>query len=462
MSVIKRAGLSLWSRKARTLITLGAFLVVSVMVLAGVLITGATAKAKEAATRAVGAEVRLEMDFDSLGAGGGGLVAPQVSSTVLDAIGASPLVGSYTYTMWNVGILDGVERVPGGPQNGMADVVPGGMVVTGVLESALLPDFRSGNFTLLSGEHLSAADRDERLLLIEERLAERNGLTAGDTVTVGAYEGGGSAEFTVAGIFRDPRPTAEPDPEFYDNPAHLLYASVGGFARLNGAGDGTVQAGGATFLLADAGDRAAFEEEAERIAGDALDGFALTVNDKALRQMTGPLESVTTTATVAMWLTALAGAAVLALLTLLAVRQRRREYGVLLALGERKRAVVAQQALEIVAVAALAIGLSAVFAEDLTQRAGQALLGREAAEARDRLAAWEPPPPGSTGIDEGRDPGERPVENADPIDAIEVRMDPAALATVGGVGLGIGLLATAVPATAVTRLSPRAILTKGS
>ncbi|MFD7510960.1 hypothetical protein ACFV5N_16735 [Streptomyces sp. NPDC059853] len=62
----------------------------------------------------------------------------------------------------------------------------------------------------------------------------------------------------------------------------------------------------------------------------------------------------------------------------------------------------------------------------------------------------------------GTHPGRAAGENADPIDAIEVRMDPAALATVGGVGLGIALLATAVPATAVTRLSPRAILTKGS
>lgn len=40
-------------------------------------------------------------------------------------------------------------------------------------------------------------------------------------------------------------------------------------------------------------------------------------------------------------------------------------------------------------------------------------------------------------------------------------LDPADLATLGGVGLAIGLLATAVPAASVLRLSPRTILTKG-
>lgn len=117
--------------------------------------------------------------------------------------------------------------------------------------------------------------------------------------------------------------------------------------------------------------------------------------------------------------------------------------------------------LEIVAVAALAIGLSSLFTQNLTQSASQSLLGKEAAAARHKLDSWQPPPPGSTGIDQGLDPDDEPVENADPINKINVRLDPAALATVGGVGLGIGLLATAIPAASVLRLSPRTILTKG-
>ncbi|WP_240661072.1 hypothetical protein [Streptomyces sp. WAC 01438] len=97
----------------------------------------------------------------------------------------------------------------------------------------------------------------------------------------------------------------------------------------------------------------------------------------------------------------------------------------------------------------------------LTQTTGQSLLGREATAAQRKIDAWEPPAPGSTGIGEGLDPDDRPAGNADPIDTITVALEPADLAAVGGIGLGIGLLATAIPAASVLRLSPRSILTNG-
>ncbi|MFE9923436.1 ABC transporter permease [Streptomyces sp. NPDC005774] len=461
MNFVKRAGLSLWSRRGRTLITLCTFLVISVMVLAGVMIRDATAQAKNEAKRSVGAEVNLEMDLENLGAGGA-LVAPQISATAVDELGASPLVRKYTYSMFDRGVVKGgTELVTEGVDAAASGMGPGGTPTVGVLDSALLPDFRSGNFELLSGAHLTAAGKNKHLLLVEERLAQKNGLKTGDKITLGANEGKATADFTIAGIYRDPRPSSEPEPEHLVNPANMLYASVGGFAGLNAPADGSLQVRKATFLLSDADDLGRFKEEAERIAGSALDGFALDANDKAIRQMTGPLDSISSTAAVAMWLIGVAGAAVLALLVNLAVKQRRKEYGVLLAMGEKKGKLIAQQALEIVAVAALAIGLSSLFTQSLTQSASRSLLGREAAAARHKLDSWQPPAPGSTGIDQGIDPNDKPVENADPIDSIDVRLDPAALATVGGVGLGLGLLATAVPAASVLRLTPRTILTKG-
>ncbi|MEU0133744.1 ABC transporter permease [Streptomyces sp. NPDC006296] len=460
MNFVKRAGLSLWARKARTLITLATFLVISVMVLAGVLIDDATARAEQDAKRSVGAELNLAMDLGALGdGGGGGLQAPRIDAATLDRLGALPQVQKYTYAMWDRALLKGsTTLVDGGPDNPMG---PGGTVGMGVLDTSLLPGFRSGALTLLSGRHLSAADKDAKQLLIEERLAGKNGLDVGDTITLTGNDGTITADYTVGGVFRDARPAGEPDPEYGIDPANMLYGTVGGMSALVAEKDGAPQVGAATFLLQDADAQGAFKKEAQRIAGAELDGFTLDANDKAVRQMTGPLRSIRSTATAAMWLMALAGAAVLALLVNLAVRQRRKEYGVLLAMGERKGRLIAQQALEILVVAAVALGVSSLFAPELTQRAGQALLGREAASAQHRLDSWEAPPPGSTGLGEGVDMNDKPVENADPIDQITVRLAPEDLAAIGGVGLGIGLLATAVPAAAVLRLSPRSILTKG-
>ncbi|MDH6514204.1 putative ABC transport system permease protein [Streptomyces sp. SAI-135] len=456
MNFVKRAGLSLWARKGRTLITFATFLVISLMVLAGVLINAATARAELDAERSVGAEVTLAMDPQAQGNMG---QAPTIDSAVVEKIGELPQVEKYTYSMWDRVLLKGeVGLVTDGGEGAMG---PGGTAGIGLLDSSLLTDFRSGRFKLLSGKHLTAADKDTRRILVEERLAGKNGLKTGDKVTLTGNDEKTTGQFTVAGIFRDPRPDTELEPEYGVNPANMIYGTVGGLATLNASGGGAQRITRAGFLLRDPDDQEVFRDEAERLAGSALEGFALDVNDKAVQQMTGPLRSISSTATLAMWLIGLAGAAVLTLLVNLAVKQRRREYGVLVSLGEKKWKLITQQALEITAVAALAIALGSVIAPRLTQSAGQSLLGREAASAQQRIDAWQPPPPGSTGLDEGIDPDDQPVENADPIDRITVVLEPANLALVGGVGLGIGLLAAAIPAASVLRLSPRSILTNG-
>ncbi|MFI6277700.1 hypothetical protein [Streptomyces sp. NPDC050988] len=114
MNFVKRAGFSLWSRRGRTLITLCTFLVISVMVLAGVLIQDATAQAKNEAKRSVGAEVNLGMDVTGQNAAGG-MVAPQISAATVEKLGASKLVQKYNYSMFDRGVVKGgTELVTGG------------------------------------------------------------------------------------------------------------------------------------------------------------------------------------------------------------------------------------------------------------------------------------------------------------------------------------------------------------
>ncbi|TMU92686.1 ABC transporter permease [Streptomyces sp. DASNCL29] len=458
MNFLKRAGLSLWARKGRTLVMLATFLVMSAMVLGGVLIDDATARAGEQAKRKIGADVTLDMDMDALTGGGGGLQAPQISADIVDKIGASPLVESYNYDSFNGVELTGGSKIVG---KSMDPSRPNFTLAMGVLDSRLMPDFASGKWKLLAGKPLTAADKDRDAVLVEERLAKKNNLEPDDKIRLGPNDPGskGTAEFTLRGIYRDP--SDKPDPEYMQFPADRLIMPSHALSRLNGEQGGSTRLGGATFKLKDPATFGAFRSWARKQAGSALDGFELGINDKALQQMTGPMSSVSSSATVAMWLIGVAGAAVLALLVTLAVKQRHKEYGVLLAMGEKKGKVIAQQAVEIVAVAALAIGLSCLIAEPLTQSAGNALVSGEAAAERKKINSWTPPPPGRTGVDQGRDPNDQPVEGADPIDEITVRLDTGALSTIAGTGLGIALLATAIPAASVLRLNPKTILTKG-
>jgi putative ABC transport system permease protein len=429
----------------------------SAMVLGGVLINDATARAGEQVKRRIGADVTLGIDMESV-IGAGSAQAPQINAGTVDRIGASPLVESYNYTSFNG------TRLVGGPRLVDRSMVPDlsdYTLIHGVLDSRLMPDFASGRWKLLAGKPLTASDKDNDVVLIEERLAKKNNLEPGDRIKLTPNDPGSkdTTDFTVQGVYRDP--SDEPDPEHMQFPGDRLIAPSPALSRLNGEQGGATRLSGATFKLKDPATFDAFRPWATKQAGSALDGFKLDINDKAVRQMTGPMSAVSSSTTASMWLIGLAGAAVLALLVTLAVKQRGREYGVLLALGEKKGKIVAQQAVEIVAVAVLAIGLSCLFAEPLTQSVGNALVSGEAAAEQRRIDSWEPPPPGRTGLDQGHDPNDRPVEGADPIDTITVRLDNDALATVTGIGLGIALLATALPAASVLRLNPRAILTKG-
>lgn len=471
MNFLKRATLSLWSRKGKTLILLATFLVVTTMVLAGVLIGDAAARAGQEAKRKVGAEVGLSMDLGKMdmGAGGGGeqqLSAPSISAATLDKMGKSPLVRTYNYTYVNgARLTGGIKPVVGSKPDPMAAEGSGYTIARGVLDSSLLPEFKDGKAELVSGGHITPDDKDASKVLVEERLAKLNKLKVGDRIKLGANDpkSKDKAEFTIAGIYRDPAPTDQPNPEYNYLPGNGLVASIGSLNTLNpedGKG-GDLKVGAGSFLLNNPDDLDKFKKLAKDTAGSALDSFKLDINDKAVRQLTGPVNSISSTTRVAMWLIGIAGAAVLALLTALAVKQRRKEFGVLLALGEKRWKLVGQQLAEIVVVAALAVGLSSLFTEALTQRAGNSLLGSEAAEAKAKADAWQPPAPGSTDLGEGIDPADAPVEGIDPIGNLTVRLDPAALATVAGVGLGIGLLATALPAASVLRLNPKTILTKG-
>lgn len=96
-----------------------------------------------------------------------------------------------------------------------------------------------------------------------------------------------------------------------------------------------------------------------------------------------------------MWLIGIAGAAVLGLLATLAVKQRRNEFAVLPAMGEKGSKLVAQQVLEICVVAVLALTLSALFAPALTRKAADTLLSSEAKEAHATLGR-QPHLPGPT------------------------------------------------------------------
>lgn len=428
MNFVKRAALSLVARRAKTALLLGIFLVICTLLLGGFLLQGATSRQEAEAQRRIGVDVTVRGD---------GLTLATAA-----ALGASPQVERYNPLLRGVvkprGLSPLTSDVPGpgeAPDDDATDVpggdVPGGdggdggdgLAVTGIRDSEMLLDFASGRNRIVSGRALTEKDARRDVVLLERRLAEKNELAVGDTVELRSGDGRREESFEIVGVYEDPRP----DPPQWVAPSELIanqvYAPV---AAVSALGFGT-RPSEAVFKIGSPEQAERLHTEAARSLGG--EGFRFDVNDKAFRDQVLPLRRVGAFAGSLLWLIGLSGAAILGLIVLLTIRERRDELGMLLALGERRWKLIGQHTVEVAVLLVPALALAALAGQSFAQQAGETLLARE-------QHATSPPET-------------RP----------EVRMEAADLGRVAGIGLGIALVATVVPGIGILRLHPRSILT---
>ncbi len=159
-----------------------------------------------------------------------------------------------------------------------------------------------------------------------------------------------------------------------------------------------------------------------------------------------------------MWLVAVAGTAILALIIAFNLRERRKEMGILLSLGEKKHKLLGQHLVEVVGCAVLAIGFAAAGSQFVAQGIGDQLLSGQVSSARNSAADQGP---GQDLTDPTGGANKEDTPEAEPIDTIDIELGADDIGAVGATGLGIAALATLVPGIRVLRLNPRDILTKG-
>ncbi|MGY0234468.1 ABC transporter permease [Longispora urticae] len=482
MNFVKRAGLSLAARRVKSLIMLGLFLVIFTLVLAGFLLQSATGQSAANTKARVGADVTLDWDVEKAMAKSNGAFPKMTDTDALttgkvDALGRSPLVRDYNYSLESaspppsgVTLLESAAKPPEGLS--MATTIGGGattagpadmntLSVSGQRDVRLTDEFRKGRHAVIDGRAVGPDDDGRNVAMVEERLAAKNKLKVGDKLTLKSPDGKNPTEFEIVGVYRDPTaPQADMWMPPGMVPGNKVYAPVGAVARLNPSekvnGQNKVQV--AKYTLKDPGKFEQFKKAAGA-AGIDLEVFKLDNNDRLYRDLVGPIQSIASFAGVAVWLVSIAGAAILGLIVAMAIKERRQELGILLSLGERKWKLVGQHLVEVTAVAVLALGFSVLIGTALSQYAGDALLGREVAAAKDKEA--DQGMPGGGRVMMARSIGSADPGPVKPIDKISVSLEAAEVGRVAGVGVGIALLATILPGLAILKLNPRTILMKG-
>lgn len=423
MNFVKRAGMSLRARKARTAALLGIFAVICVLLQGGFLLQGATARQEADAQRTIGVDVTLK---------GEGL-----TPALADRLGSSPQVHRYNPRLSLEAGARGIEPLesdlprPGGDRTGAKTPPP--LALNGVRDSGLLLPFSYGSSKITAGRGITPEDAGREVAVVERRLAEKNGLKAGDTLRVRSADGKRTVPLTVVGIYRD----ATQDPSRWvpphQLPGNVLYVPVRTVQRL---GPGTADLAEAVFRIGSPEQAEQLHAEARRLLGGG--SFDFRVNDKAYKDQVRPIQRAGAFAGLVVWLTAVAGALILGLIVMLQIRERRDELGVLLSLGEKKWKLIGQHAVEVAAVGLPAVAVAALAGQVAVQQGGDALLARQ-------------------------DPVPSPRANSPdtPAGSPRMRVEPSDLGKVAGIGLGISLVSTVVPGIGILRLHPRSILTDG-
>ncbi|MED3526309.1 ABC transporter permease [Bacillus thuringiensis] len=448
MNFIKRSFLSLQSRKGKSLILLAIFLVVINLVFAGFTIQSASSKATDLARQQLGADINLRIDINkyleeqkSNQNANEARKVPSIEKKEADKLKNSKYLDHYNYLKSAIAELKELHNVE--PSGGAQSFGPNNnlnFTLQGVRDFFLLEAAQDKKLKLIEGEGITSKTVGKNVAMIEKKLAEKNNLKVGDKLQIGEVmdEELTTKELEIIGIYE----SKEEAPSFGGQsfallePANQIYLPYSVMTSLENA----------IYSLKDPKDIDAFKEEAKKLGLPAY--YELDAQDNVYKQMIGPIENIASFSKTIVIMVSIAGATILGLIIMLSIKERRKEMGILLSIGEKKWKLMGQLLVEVLCIAVLAFGLSLATGEKVSQKVGDNLLSSEIAKNEDKP---EDPIAKLSG---------NPAADVDPVDNIDVSISTEDLGKVGGIGLGIAMLGTILPALSILRLNPKQILLK--
>jgi len=493
LNFLKRAILSVTRKKSKTFIMFIIFAAIANMVLAGFAIQHATEYAGILARQKLGGQLTLRYDMqkalEQARAGGEerpGIQAESVTEDMVEMIASQKNIVEFNYIVNTTGIAEGFQPVvteeeeetesatgnqyqrPGNFGATGNFVIPD-VTVEGVSTSKLLNTFSNNEDKVIEGRHITPEDSNKKVALIEKNLAEQNGLKVGGKIKIKAARSEEIVEFSIVGIYETSAasasgtgmgnfPFTQPYNKIitdYKSVDPLKSVATGSDMRLVGSSDTAV------FLVDDPKNIDQVLADAKKMDID-WEKFTLDANDLAYQQMMGPIENVASFSKTVIYIVAIAGAIILALILTLSIKERMYETGVLLSMGEGKSKIIAQYVAEVLLIALVAFSLSIFSGQYIAQGVGNMLLERESKVVEEQ--SYDNVRPGS-----GRVMGQmqgglfgRQAEANDTIDSLDVRITFSEVEKMAVAGLIITLAGTILPAASVMRFKPKTILTKAT
>lgn len=484
MNTVRRSARNLWRTPGRSLLAITLVAVtLSAALIALTIRAGAQAAVDEIAARVgnrvelrpslVGQRQRLLAEVERVRAAGGDLSQvvfgrPQLDEDLANRLAASARVAQHDQSLRLQGSSPDLEPLPEQLAEGRfliggreflqgRQLAPGGqampLVIMSHLDSGLSLEFLSGQRELSEGRHFTAQDTaaGALLVLVDEALATLNQLALGDSFTLEAAvrnEAGGTTmvpvTLEIAGIFTT---TRGEEGTYFRDPANTLFITLAAGRQL--APELPLQS--VAYFLTRAEEYEAFRQEATELGLD-LDQFDLVSNLQDLRNLAGPLHEVTSAANLGLYVSLLAGAVTIVLLMSIIARERKREMGIMRALGGTRGQVAGGFFTEAVMLCSAALLVGVVVAAQLSGTVADLVSAQAQLQAGPALPGGQGPGMGAFARSMGRGLMFLPTM------AVQYRLGWAQVASGMGITLLLAAAGALMPTVLCLRLRPSDIL----
>lgn len=373
MYIFKHAFLNLGRNKGRNILMAVILFAILFAAAVSIVVSSSTAQLIDRQKARFGAMVTLVRDNSKVPGGARALPTAEELARYADSdlLLKSQITASISGYLENLSAV--VERGAEGNAAGQGYKLPNASLCASS-RADVSDEFKSGLRKIVQGGFPEGGEQ----CIISKDLAEKNGLEVGDALTLEALgdgnmasqEAGDIIKLIISGIYEDNTQNSMPGSAMM-NRRNEIYMNFSAFIRsefyAKSNGIATAQ-----FVLRDPADLDSFIKE---MRGKGLpDYYSAAVDDAAYIKITKPLEGLKgITATLAIVVTVF-GAAVLLILSILSMRERKYEVGVLRAIGLKKGRVSIGLLTEIALITVLCLSLSLGAASVFSQPIGDALL----------------------------------------------------------------------------------------
>lgn len=242
--------------------------------------------------------------------------------------------------------------------------------------------FLSGRFELIEGSHITDDMADG--IIISKELADQNSLKIGDTLTGIYYPENNTpaVDMKIVGIFdvvadKDDQLNMYDDSSYYDYSSFVFCSMEAAEGLIKGWGEDGDGISEAYYYVTDAAQLDSVIKEVRNIPSINWNNYTITANDEVYQNISSSLTDTGTLITTLIIVITVVSMVLMILILSMSIRSRKREIGILLAVGIAKPAVLLQYMLETLLIAMVAFPLACLSSQQVAGTLGT-LFGKTA------------------------------------------------------------------------------------